>query len=87
MWHYIKAGRCVSINKQVSVISGSFYVPADFDTIGKAFSGVEIPKKGIKHGLSGSIADFGSPFSLYSIKVKPLGSTGWNAPCGVWIWE
>ena len=44
-----------------------FNVPADFDTIEKAFSRVETAEKGIKQGLSRSNTDFGSPFSLYSV--------------------
>ena len=42
-------------------------VPADFDTIEKAFSGVKITEKGIKQGLSRSNADFESPCLLYSV--------------------
>ena len=38
LWNYIKAGRGFSVNKQVPVISGSFYVPADFDTISSLFT-------------------------------------------------
>ncbi|MDY2982419.1 MAG: GyrI-like domain-containing protein, partial [Eubacteriales bacterium] len=48
------------------VIPG-FYVPTDFDTIEKAFSGVKTAEKGIKQGLSRSITDSESPFSLYSV--------------------
>ena len=44
-----------------------FYVPTDFDTIEKAFSGVKTAEKGIKQGLSRSITDSESPFSLYSV--------------------
>lgn len=43
------------------------YVPTDFDTIEKAFSGVKTAEKGIKQGLSRSITDSESPFSLYSV--------------------
>ena len=42
-------------------------VPADFDTIEKAFSGVKTAEKGIKQGLPRSNADFGSPCLLYSV--------------------
>ena len=44
-----------------SSFPGRVNVPADFDTIGKAFSGVKAAEKGIKQGLSRSNADFGSP--------------------------
>ena len=44
-----------------------FYVPTDVDTIEKAFSGVKTAEKGIKQGLSRSITDSESPFSLYSV--------------------
>jgi len=47
--------------------SRRFYVPTDFDTIEKAFSGVKTAEKGIKQGLSRSITDSESPFSLYSV--------------------
>lgn len=40
------------------------YVPAVLDTKKKPFSGTETPNKGIKQGLSRSIADFGSTCSL-----------------------
>ena len=53
--------------KEITTSAGGVYVPADFDTIEKAFSGVETAEKGIKQGLSRSNADFGSPFSLYSV--------------------
>ena len=46
---------------------GRVNVPADFDTIEKAFSGVKTAEKGIKQGLSRSNADFGSPCLLYSV--------------------
>ena len=45
-------------------------VPADFDTIEKAFSGVKTAEKGIKQGLSRSNADFGSPCYVCSIGVQ-----------------
>ena len=45
---------------------GRVNVPADFDTIEKAFSGVKTTEKGIKQGLSRSNADFESPCLLYS---------------------
>ena len=48
LWNYIKAGRGFSVNKQVPVISGSFDVPADFNTIGNAFSGLKTAEKGMK---------------------------------------
>ena len=48
-------------------IIGRVYVPTDFDTIEKAFSGVKTAEKGIKQGLSRSNADFGSPCLLYSV--------------------
>ena len=47
--------------------NAGFNVPADFDTIEKAFSGVKTAEKGIKQGLSRSITDSESPFSLYSV--------------------
>ena len=43
---------------------GRLYVPAVLDTKKKPFSGTETPNKGIKQGLSRSIADFGSTCSL-----------------------
>ena len=46
---------------------GRVNVPADFDTIKKAISGVKTAEKGIKQGLSRSNADFGSPCLLYSV--------------------
>ena len=46
---------------------GRVNVPADFDTILKAFSGVKTAEKGIKQGLSRSNADFKSPCLLYSV--------------------
>ena len=46
------------------------YVPTDFDTIEKAFSGVKTAEKGIKQGLSRSNADFGSPCYVCSIGVQ-----------------
>ena len=46
---------------------GRVYVPTDFDTIEKAFSGVKTAEKGIKQGLSKSITDFESPYLLYSV--------------------
>ena len=55
------------LKEKAAVLVSGFYVPADFDTIEKAFSGVETAEKGIKQGLSRSNADFGSPCSLYSI--------------------
>lgn len=45
-------------------IIGRVYVPAVLDTKKKPFSGTETPNKGIKQGLSRSIADFGSTCSL-----------------------
>ena len=50
-----------------SRFAGRIYVPTDFDTIEKAFSGVKTAEKGIKQGLSRSITDSESPFSLYSV--------------------
>ena len=46
---------------------GRVNVPADFDTIEKAFSGVKTAEKSIKQGLSRSNADFESPCLLYSV--------------------
>ena len=43
------------------------YVPTVLDTKKMPSFGTEIPKKGIKQGLSRSIADFGSPYLLYGI--------------------
>ena len=51
-------------------IAGQIYVPTDFDTIEKAFSGVKTAEKGIKQGLSRSNADFGSPCYVCSIGVQ-----------------
>ena len=51
----------------VAGVVGRIYVPTDFDTIEKAFSGVKTAEKGIKQGLSRSNADFGSPCLLYSV--------------------
>ena len=51
----------------VSRLLKQIYVPTDFDTIEKAFSGVKTAEKGIKQGLSRSNADFGSPCLLYSV--------------------
>ena len=53
--------------KDASYAERRFYVPTDFDTIEKAFSGVKTAEKGIKQGLSRSITDSESPFSLYSV--------------------
>lgn len=53
--------------KSRTCIIGRIYVPTDFDTIEKAFSGVKTAEKGIKQGLSRSITDSESPFSLYSV--------------------
>ena len=64
------------LQQQRTRTTGRVYVPTDFDTIEKAFSGVKTAKKGTKQGLSRSNADFGSPCLLYSIEVKPLGNTG-----------
>mgnify|MGYP007004252559 CR=1 FL=1 len=46
---------------------GRVNVPTDFDTIEKAFSGVETAEKSIKQGLSRSNADFESPCLLYLV--------------------
>ena len=51
----------------ISASTEKVNVPADFDTIEKAFSGVKTAEKGIKQGLSRSDTDFGSPCSLYSV--------------------
>lgn len=59
--------RQIGFREEVARAAGRVYVPTDFDTIEKAFSGVKTAEKGIKQGLSRSIYDFGSPFSLYSI--------------------
>ena len=40
---FIKPGICVE-----TIIQSSFYVPTDFDTIEKAFSGDKTAEKGIK---------------------------------------
>ncbi|MGF0055677.1 hypothetical protein ACQRB4_06735 [Peptoniphilaceae bacterium SGI.097] len=53
--------------KEITTSAGGVYVPTDFDTIEKAFSGVKTAEKGIKQGLSRSNADFGSPCLLYSV--------------------
>ena len=55
------------LQKQRTGTAGGVYVPTDFDTIEKAFSGVKTAEKGIKQGLSRSITDSESPFSLYSV--------------------
>ena len=55
------------LQKQGTAATGGIYVPTDFDTIEKAFSGVKTAEKGIKQGLSRSITDSESPFSLYSV--------------------
>lgn len=62
-------GECKVIcpDKQDGSIYHTVYVPTDFDTIEKAFSGVKTAEKGIKQGLSRSITDSESPFSLYSV--------------------
>lgn len=57
--------RCA--NQESTRTAGGVYVPTDFDTIEKAFSGVKTAEKGIKQGLSRSITDSESPFSLYSV--------------------
>lgn len=49
--------------------NGFIYIPTVLDTKKKPFSGTEIPKKGIKQGLSRSIADFASPYLLCEIAV------------------
>lgn len=54
-------------SKEITASAGGVYVPTDFDTIEKAFSGVKTAEKGIKQGLSRSITDSESPFSLYSV--------------------
>ena len=61
------------------------YVPTDFDTIEKAFSGVKTAEKGIKQGLSRSNADFGSPCYVCSIGVQMPGIIVDYTPCGVLI--
>lgn len=62
----------------VFCIIRGIYVPTVLDTKKKPLSGTEIPKKGIKQGLSRSIADFGSPYLLYGIVAC------WSAArCGV----
>ena len=53
--------------KRAAGVVRRIYVPTDFDTIEKAFSGVKTAEKGIKQGLSRSNADFGSPCLLYSV--------------------
>lgn len=53
--------------KHTSGSAAGVNVPADFDTIKKAFSRVETAERGIKQGLSRSNTDFESPFSLYSV--------------------
>lgn len=55
------------LNEHTTTATGRVYVPTDFDTIEKAFSGVKTAEKGIKQGLSRSITDSESPFSLYSV--------------------
>ena len=60
-------GKVILIDKIVARIIRRVYVPTDFDTIEKAFSGVKTAEKGIKQGLSRSITDSESPFSLYSV--------------------
>lgn len=57
-------GKIVLIHKIVAGVVGRVYVPAVLDTKKKPFSGTETPNKGIKQGLSRSIADFGSTCSL-----------------------
>ncbi|OUP76823.1 hypothetical protein B5F08_09945 [Anaeromassilibacillus sp. An172] len=47
----------------------TIYVPAVLDTKKKPFSSTEIPKNGIKQGLSRSISDVGSPYLLYEIVI------------------
>ena len=59
--------RKICFSKEVARAAGGVYVPTDFDTIEKAFSGVKTAEKGIKQGLSRSITDSESPFSLYSV--------------------
>ena len=53
--------------EESAAATAGVYVPTDFDTIEKAFSGVKTAEKGIKQGLSRSITDSESPFSLYSV--------------------
>ena len=57
----------VAFREEVAGAAGGVYVPTDFDTIEKAFSGVKTAEKGIKQGLSRSNADFKSPYLLYSV--------------------
>ena len=51
----------------VASVVGRINVPADFDTIEKAFSGANAAEKGLKQGLSRSNAGFESPCLLYSV--------------------
>ena len=64
---FLSTGKIITIDKVMARIIGWIYVPTDFDTIEKAFSGVKTAEKGIKQGLSRSITDSESPFSLYSV--------------------
>ena len=73
-----------------SSFPGRVNVPADFDTIGKAFSGVKAAEKGIKQGLSRSNADFGSPcFCFIQLQISAVPEfdriVGCK-PCGVLVW-
>ena len=52
--------------------NAGFNVPADFDTIEKAFSGVKPVEKGIKQGLSRSTSDFKSPFCFIQLSISAI---------------
>ena len=62
-------GKVIVVDEIISRIIRRVYVPTDFDTIEKAFSGVKTAEKGIKQGLSRPVYDFESPFSFCSIVV------------------
>lgn len=54
-------------HEQISTITGCVYVRADFDTKRKSPLQHKCAEKGLKQGLSRSIADFGSPVFLYEV--------------------
>ena len=72
-------------SQKITIATSRLYVPTDFDTIEKAFSGVKTAEKCTKQGLSRSNADFGSPCFVCSIGVQMPGIIVDCTPCGVLI--
>lgn len=73
--------KIVVVHEVITRVVGWVNVPADFDTIEKAFSGVKTAEKGIKQGLSRSDTDFKSPFRFIQLWIFDVSSS--NALWGV----